>query len=148
VIINAAGEEVALEKLMGHVSDFINLELKKQKKNNKKTTVDELTKLLHENLQITNNQCHTLQVNNAPLPPVTSGGKQYSKMKKMSQAREYYLKNRKTRCDQPVLEEGDVVLAQGKHISFAQAERVVQKGLQRERIPVEHNEVTGKSTVC
>lgn len=149
MIIDAALEEVSLEKLMGVVSDELHLKLRKNKAEKKTSTMDELTGLIHTHLTLTNNQCQQVRINQNPLPELTFNGKKYSGMNQMSQARKLYKANKgggSSSRSQSSVEE--VVELMGKlHVSREQSFKLVTKFIARNRIPVTHDEETNEVIV-
>lgn len=125
---------------MGHVTDFLYMKLREMRTTKTNIKVDDLAEDLHQKLKITNNQCHTIQVNNQPLQPVTKDGKQYSQMRKMSQAKVFFEKARQNEKVPFACTEGEVAIAAGMHISKPQSERLITRALAKMKVPVTHDE--------
>lgn len=146
VVINGALEEVSLEKLMGYVDDFIQLEViqkrqKARKEERKSVNVDDLAAELHNRLKITKTQCHQLQLDENTLEGASNMAKKVSAKQNIDEAR-MLLKNQMSRqWDYPrTSRTPSFTTAQYQFVSKDQSERLVRKGLARSKTPVTHDE--------
>ena len=143
-----------MEKLMGYVTDFLDLELAKRRSLGQVTTpIDDLANDLEKYLKITNNQCQQLQVDEKALEPVTDQARQYSGLKDIAAARSLWqqrdgrdrgncFSNYNHNQKQVV-----VTITGPTYVTKPQSERLLMRALGREKIPVTHDELSGRITV-
>ena len=149
VVISGALEEVSLEKLMGYVDDFINLELKQkfyktEKKNVKNIKVDDLASDLQNRLNITNTKCEQLQLNQESLGHASDMARKVSATNNITKARKLLSFQLSMPVDYSMRSrQAEFTNAQSVLVSAAQSERLIRKSLARNKIPVTHDEKQG-----
>lgn len=134
----AAHEEMSLEKLMGHATDFILLKMKEMKVKQTNIKVDDLANDLHEKLRLTGSRAQSLQIDDKPLDPVTPDGKQYGQMRNIGEAKAFFMSKKRRRGygGQVGKKDGSIAASAPTDILPTQSTRLMTKITARKKLPV------------